>query len=70
MKKITITIKPYCYECGDGCCTEWGEDISVDGVPAATGPCEHNRLISLLAHLGYDATIIGLDEDGEEAWSL
>lgn len=70
MKKIAITIKPYSYECGDGCCSEYGEIISVNGEEVASGPCEHNRLISLLQHLGYDASLIGLNEDGEEVWSL
>lgn len=70
MKNITITIKPYHYECGDGCCTEWGETILVDGVEAASGPCEHNRLIDLLEHLGFSVTIIGQNEDGEDVWEL
>jgi hypothetical protein len=70
MKNITITIKPYYDQCSDGCCTEFGETILVDGVMAASGPCEHNRLIDLLKHLGFSATIIGKDEDGEDAWEL
>ena len=70
MKNITITIRPYTYECGDGCCYESGETIFVDGVEAASGPCEHNRIIDLLKHLGFSAKIIGLNEDGEEVWEL
>lgn len=70
MKNITITIRPYTHECGDGCCYEYGETIFVDGVEVASGPCEHNRLIGLLEHLGFSATIIGQDLDGEDSWSL
>lgn len=70
MKKITFTIRPYTYECGDGCCSEFGEDWLIDGAEVATGPCEHNRIQQLFSHLGYDAEIIGLDAHGEEAWSL
>jgi hypothetical protein len=70
IKPIKLSIKPYSYECGDGCCQEWGEAWLVDGEEVAFGPCEHNRMQQLLSHLGFDASIEGLDEDGEESWSL
>jgi hypothetical protein len=70
MKSITITTMPYTHQCADGCCYEAGETILVDGVMAASGPCEHNRLIDLLKHLGFSATIIGQNEDGEDVWEL
>jgi hypothetical protein len=39
-------------------------------VMVASGPCEHNRLIDLLKHLGFSATIVGQNEDGEDVWEL
>jgi hypothetical protein len=70
MKNITITIRPYTHQCADGCCYEAGETFFVDGVEAASGPCKHNNLKNLLKHLGFKATIIGQDNDGEDAWDL
>jgi hypothetical protein len=70
IKPIKLFIKSYSYECGDGCCQEWGETWLVDGEEVTSGPCEHNRMQQLLSHLGFDASIEGLDEDGEESWSL
>lgn len=70
IKPITLTIQPYSYECGERCCYECGETWSVDGVEVAHGPCEHNRMKQLLSHLGFDAEIVGKNEDGEEVWGL
>ena len=63
---IKLSKRPYYYECGDGCCTEWGETWYVDGVDVCSGPCENNRLQQLLCHLGFDARIVNENEDGEE----
>jgi hypothetical protein len=70
VKNITITIRPYTHQCADGCCYEAGETIFVDGEEAASGPCEHNNLKNLLKHLGFKATIVGQNMDGEDVWDL
>lgn len=30
MASIVITVEDYYYRCGDGCCSEWGEDVTVE----------------------------------------
>ena len=70
IKQIKVSRRPYDYECGDGCCSEYGETWSVDGVEVAHGPCDDNRLQQLLKHLGYDARIVNENEDGEEVCEL
>lgn len=67
---IKLSKRPYYYECGDGCCTEWGETWYVNGVEVCSGPCDDNRLQQLLDHLGYDASIVNENEDGEEVCEL
>ena len=69
-KPIKLSKRPYYYECGDGCCTEWGETWYVNGEEVCSGPCEDNRLQQLLDHLGYDARIVNENEDGEEVCEL
>ena len=68
--KIKVSKRPYDYECGDGCCQEWGETWYVNGEEVCSGPCEDNRMQQLLAHLGFEATIVNENEDGEEVCSL
>jgi hypothetical protein len=70
IKQIKVSKRPYDYECGDGCCSEYGETWSVDGVEVAHGPCDDNRLQQLLKHLGYSARIVNENEDGEEVCEL
>lgn len=36
---IDIYVKPYTYECGDGCCTEHGYDVTI----ALNGTCVLDR---------------------------
>lgn len=70
MVPLKLSIRPYSYICADGCCSEYGETWSVDGKEIASGPCEYNRMKQLLRHLGFDASITGENEDGEEVWEL
>lgn len=70
MKKIKITRQSYDYECGDGCCTEFGYKWYVDGKGVHSSPCEDSGWLSVLKHLGIEAELVGEDEDGEENWSL
>ena len=64
-KKIIITRKAYSYECGDGCCSEYGWTWYVDKEEVHSSPCEHNALQAILDHLGFDAEIhfCGVDDD-------
>lgn len=70
IKQIKLSMRPYSYECGDGCCSEDGETWFVDGEEVASGPCDANRLQQLLKHLGYDARIVNENEDGEEVCKI
>ena len=72
MKPIKINIKPYEYECGDGCCYDRGDSIYVDGVQLGDIPCGsvENALQLILTHLGYEVEIEGLNEDGEVTWTM
>jgi hypothetical protein len=62
-KKIIITRKSYDYTCGDGCCSEYGWTWYVDGENVHSSPCEHNALVAILDHLGFDATINFCNEE-------
>ena len=70
VKDIKLSIRPYSYECGDGCCSEYGETWFVDGVDVAHGPCDDNRIQQLLKHLGFNARIVNENEDGEEVCEI
>jgi len=57
-KKLTITLTEYSYECGDGCCTNFGNITNINGVDL---DC-HNQdtqtiLQQVLEHLGYEVDI-------------
>jgi hypothetical protein len=65
-----IQVKNYEYECGEGCCSEWGKEWYVDGEFVHRSPCEDNGWMAVLKKLGIDAKLVGLDEQGEEAWEL
>jgi len=60
--KIKITLDDYCYNCADGCCTNYGTIVKVNGVEMPF----HNQdvktiLEQVLQHLGYDVEIIQTD---------
>jgi hypothetical protein len=66
MKNLTITINEYNTTCGDGCCSDYGKVITVNGEEL---PC-HNmdletQLEQVLRHLGYDVELTTL-YNGEE----
>jgi hypothetical protein len=67
---MKLSMRPYSYECGDGCCYEYGETWFVDGEEVTSGPCDANRLQKLLEHLGYAARIVNENEDGEEVCEI
>jgi hypothetical protein len=68
--KHKIGVKTYSYECGDGCCDEYGKEWYVDGVCVHRSPCEDNGWLAVLNHLGIDVELVGLDENQEEIWTL
>jgi hypothetical protein len=68
--KRKIVKKDYYYECGDGCCTEFGFEWYIDGEFVYRGPSEDNGLMAILAHLNIEAELVGQDDEGEETWSL
>ena len=58
MKKLKIELKEYCYNCSDGCCTNYGTITVVNGEEMAA----HNQdaatiLKQVLEHLGYEVEI-------------
>lgn len=60
--KLIITLDDYCYNCADGCCTNYGTVVKVDGVEMPF----HNQdvktiLEQVLQHLGYDVQITQTD---------
>ncbi|CAB4138579.1 hypothetical protein UFOVP331_139 [uncultured Caudovirales phage] len=56
--KLNISLTEYTYECGDGCCTNFGTVTAVNGVDLPF----HNQdietiLQQVLEHLGYEVEI-------------
>jgi len=49
--KHKISIKPYSYECGDGCCSEFGNEYYVDGECVHRSPCDENGWLAVLTAL-------------------
>jgi hypothetical protein len=69
--KHKIGIKPYSYECGDGCCTEFGHEYYVNGEFVHRSPCEDSGWLAVLTALGIQAEIVNLSwEDGEEVCGI
>ena len=57
-QKVTIVLDDYDYDCGDGCCTNYGTTTMVDGVELFS----HNQdpetiLKQVLEHLGFEVDI-------------
>jgi hypothetical protein len=72
MEKIKIGIQSYEYSCGDGCCYEQGDNIFINGerigdIPNGSAEC---ALHLVLAHLGYEVEIEGLDTNEEVTWTM
>jgi hypothetical protein len=68
--KHKISIKPYEYDCGDGCRSEYGHEFFVDGESVYKGPDEDSGWLAVMRRLGNDVGLVGLDEDGEETWEM
>lgn len=64
--KIKIIQKSYGYECGDGCCTEYGTSWYIDsGGIVHMSACEDSGWLAVLQELGIDAEIEYRDENNE-----
>ena len=69
--KYKIGIKPYSYECGDGCCSEFGNEYYVNGEYVHRSPSDDDGWLAVLSALGIKAEIVNLSfEDGEEVCSI
>lgn len=68
--KHKIGIKPYSYECGDGCCSEFGYEYYLNGEFVARTPCEDSGWLAVLTALGIKAEIVNLNSDNEEVCSI
>ena len=69
--KHKIGIKSYSYECGDGCCSEFGYEYYVDGEFVHRSPCEDSGWLAVLSALGIQAEIVNLSsDDGEEVCGI
>jgi len=54
---LKIEIEDWDYECGDGCCHEWGAIVTVNGVELKTTGLANEMLQTVLEHLGYEVDI-------------
>lgn len=59
MKKLKVEINDYTYDCADGCCTDFGTQVIVNGVELDL----HNQDIGtivrqILEYLGYEVELI------------
>jgi hypothetical protein len=69
--KHKIAIKPYTYECGDGCCSVFGNEYYVDEEFVHRGPCDDEGWLAVLTALDIQAEIVNLDIDtGEEVCGI
>jgi hypothetical protein len=70
-KELKITLQDYNWSCGDGCCDESGTIIKVNDVELYERSDDRDfLLISVLKHLGYNATVTVLSKDGDEMWTV
>ena len=66
-KKIKIELKDYWYQCGDGCCDNYGTITKVDGEELECHNQDAGTIVKqILEHLGYDVEISYGDPDDED----
>lgn len=57
--KVKIELNEFCHECGDGCCTNYGTVVKVNGVEMPFQNQDAQTIVrQVLEHLGYDVEII------------
>lgn len=65
-EKLIIELNEYTYECGDGCCTNFGTITTVNGVELECHNQDAGTIVhEILKHLGYDVEMIN-KYNGEE----
>lgn len=58
MKKVKINFKEYMYQCGDGCCTEYGTITTVNGEELEFRNEDTSTIVKgILEKLGYEVEI-------------
>jgi len=65
---LNITLSDWTYECGDGCCHEWGVDIKVndkklDSVLFGSVDSIEPVLRTVLEHLGHEVNINIIEDE-------
>jgi hypothetical protein len=59
MKKVKIEIDDWVYDCGDGCCTNYGTTTKVNGVEMPSTNQDAGTIVRMiLEHLGYKVELI------------
>jgi len=59
MEKLTIELNEYNYECSDGCCTNYGTIVKVNGAEMPFHNQDTRTIVEeILQHLGYEVEII------------
>lgn len=59
MKKIKIELHDYSHDCADGCCTDYGTIVKVDGVEMPYRNQDPGTILEqVLNHLGYDVEVV------------
>ena len=61
--KLKIELHSYVHHCGDGCCTDYGTQVKVNGVEMDS----HNEdvatiITEILTHLGYEVEVVETDD--------
>lgn len=65
-KKIKIELDEWIWECGDGCCTNYGTTTQVDGVIMPLDNQDVGTIVTMiLEHLGYEVELIETYDNGE-----
>jgi len=68
--KHKITKQDYCYECGDGCCVEWGTVWKVGDQEVYRGLDNDSAIVDILKHFGIQVELVLLDLEGESVASI
>ena len=57
--KLKIELHSYVYNCGDGCCTDYGTQVRVNGVEMDSRNEDAATIITeILTHLGHEVEVI------------
>lgn len=58
-KKLNIELNEFCYDCADGCCTNYGTITKINGQELELYNSDTATILrQVLEHLGYDVEII------------